>query len=135
MKTSFEQFFEISPKYKCFLKNQSARHVFEKIISKDENLIAMIDATEANKPALLACISEIEEYCKSIQDNSFDLRDNFTKQALGSMIRAALLPFGYESFKSRELPKGSSEFVSTAMTYKYQGNAKLKVVKQIVDFQ
>lgn len=132
MKASFNDFIVQNPNCKKFAADPEAKHIFEKILSKDENIIDMIDASKAKKPALSACVKEVEAYYKSISSPSFDLTNDFTKQALGRMVKTVLEPFGYQPHSQKDMPKNcSAEFVTSAMTYMFVGNASMKVVQRI----
>jgi hypothetical protein len=63
---------------------------------------------------------------------SFNLLDGFTKQALGRMVKTILDPFGYRPNKQKDMPKAiGAKFVTSATTYKFEGNATMKVVRKI----
>lgn len=132
MKATFEDFIEQNPNCKKFVGDAMALYIFESIFSRDENVIAMIDATKAGKPALSACIREVEEYYKNTLVPTLDLTNDFTKQALGRMVKAVLEPFGYQTDKQKDMPRGiSTEFVTSATVYKFSGNATMKIVQEI----
>ena len=82
MKATFDDFIKRNPIYKKFDGNSEAIHIFENILSIDENIIAMIDVTEEGKPALSACLEQVESYYRIQSVPIFDLLDNFTKQPL-----------------------------------------------------
>jgi len=50
---------------------------------------------DLGKPALSAVIVEIERYYDSLTNPQFDLKDQFTKRALGMLVKIILAPFGY----------------------------------------
>lgn len=132
MKATFNDFIQKAPNYKKFDGNSEAIYIFENILSDDDNIIAMIDISEANKPALCACLSKVESYYKQQSSPIFDLKDNFTKQALGTMIRIILEPFGYLTKTQKDIPKSyNAQFFTSAMTYSKTGSATMKVVKRI----
>ncbi len=132
MKATFQDFIEQNANCKKFDGNAEAVYIFDNILSRDENIIAMVEATEAGKPALAVCVREVEEYYRSHAAPTFDLTDSFTKQALGRMVKTAIEPFGYQTYKQKDMPKSvSAEFVTSAMTYKFSGNATMKIVKKI----
>lgn len=136
MKTTFKDFIQKAPNYKRFDGNSEAIHIFENILSNDSNIISMIDISEAGKPALCACLSQIEDYYLSQVSPIFDLKDNFTKQALGTMVRVILEPFGYLTKTQKDIPKGYHRakdkiLVTSAMTYAKTGPATMKVVRCI----
>lgn len=132
MKATFSDFIAQNPNCKKFSTDPEAMYIFEEILSKDENIIAMIDATKAKKPALSACVKEVETYYRSKTKPSFDLTDDFTKQAVGRMVRTILKPFGYQTDSQKDMPKScSADFVTSAMTYRFVGDATMRVVQKI----
>ena len=134
MKTTFGNFFDKYHMYKHFNDNMEAKYIFNKILSKKENLIEMVGLSELGKPALSACIKEVEEYSSSINNPEFDLTNQYTKQALGTMVKAVMKPFGYESKKQKDIPKSyNTKFIKSAMVYQLTGKPVLKVEKRIVE--
>ncbi|WP_018704811.1 hypothetical protein [Anaeromusa acidaminophila] len=132
MKATFSDFLQKAPNYKKFSGNAEAIHIFDTILSEDQNIIAMIDISEAGKPALCACLAQIENYYESQSSPQFDLKDNFTKQALGTMVRIVLEPFGYLTRSQKDIPKSyQPKYVTSAMTYEKTGIASMKVVRRI----
>ncbi|WP_366923866.1 hypothetical protein MFMK1_000782 [Metallumcola ferriviriculae] len=132
MKATFNDFIRKAPNYKKFKGNAEAIHIFNEILSDDQNIIVMIDASEAGKPALCACLEQVEDYYLSQAFPTFDLRDNFTKQALGTMVRIVLEPFGYLTKSQKDIPKSyNARFVTSAMTYAKTGPATMRVVRRI----
>jgi hypothetical protein len=137
MKATFLDFIQNAPNYNKFENNAQAKHIFENILSDDTNIIAMIDVSESGKPALSACLTQIEEYYLNQQiplldPDLFDLRDNFTKQALGTMVKVILEPFGYQPSSQKNIPKKyQAKYVKSAMTYEKTGSASMKVVRRI----
>ncbi len=134
MKAKFEDFINDAQNYKKYDGDPTAIHIFEKILSKDENIISMIDTSESNKPALSACINEVENYFLTQSNPFFDLNDSFAKQGLGRMVRVILEPFGYEPKSQKDMPKAcNSQFVKSAMSYELTGKATMKVIRAIVE--
>jgi hypothetical protein len=95
----------------------------------------MIDASEAGKPALTPLVNHIEQLMLNIKNPKLSFDENFTKQAIGMMVRSILMPFGYVPCGQRILPKnaGATKFVSASI---YQYNPEkapptMKVVKHI----
>lgn len=137
MKAVFADFIHNAPNYNKFENNPQARYIFESILSDDSNIIAMIDVSESGKPALCACLEQVEEYYLKQQialldPDLFDLRDNFTKQALGTMVKVVLEPFGYKPSTQKNIPKKyQAKYVKSAMTYEKTGAASMKVVRRI----
>jgi hypothetical protein len=132
MKTKFSDFIEKAPNYKKFDGNAEAIYVFEKILSRDDSIISMIDTSESGKPALCARLLEVEDYCRNHPKSEFNLTNNFAKQALGTMVRVILEPFGYITEKQKDIPKSyKAQFVTSAMTYSSGGPAIMRVVRKI----
>jgi len=133
-KTTFEDFFDKHPIYKPFNNNLEAKYIFNNILSKDNNIIKMVSLSEHGKPALSACVNDIEEYYSSITNPNFELKDNYTKQALGTMVKAILKPFGYESKTQRDIPKYyNTKYIKSATVFQLTGKPVLKVEKRIVE--
>lgn len=134
MKKTFKEFIEENKSFSGFEYDLVANYVFENILSKDDNLISMIECNEAGEPALCGCLKEVEQYCEINNLTQFSLQNDFSKQALGRMVRTVLLPFGYESKSQKKIPtKYNAKFVKSAMTYSKTQPASLKVVKTIVE--
>ena len=132
MKATFNDFIKKNPNCKKFDGNTEAIHIFENILSTDNNIIAMIDVAEEGKPALSACLEEVESYYRIQSSPTFDLQDNFTKQALGNMVRVVLEPFGYLPKSQKNIPKRfNPEFVMSATVYARTGPYTMCVVKHI----
>ena len=62
--------------------------LYSHLLSQDANIIAMIDASEAGNPALSACVVNVEVCAQSSQ--SINLTDEFTRTAIGRMIKTIL---------------------------------------------
>ncbi|MBE5982108.1 hypothetical protein ACOAOT_00010 [Lacrimispora sp. AGF001] len=134
MKATYQEFIESNPNYRKYEFNKEAREIFENILSKDTNIISMIEASETGKPALTACVLEIENYYDNSPVKEFDLEDNFTKQGLGRMVKKILEPFGYTVVGQKDMPKAlNTRYVVSASTYKLTETPKLKIVKTIVN--
>ena len=131
MKATFSDFLHSSPIYKNICDTTEAQHIFENILSKDSNIISMIDAIEANKPALSGCIQEVEEYYRQQSHPAFDLQHRSFRNALGTMVKIVLEPFGYQKYSQKRLPKRQAGIIVSASTYALTGQARLKVVRKI----
>lgn len=130
MKATFNDFVQDNPNCSKFHTDPAAISIFN-LLSQDANIIAMIDASEAGKPALSACVSNVETYARSNQ--KIDLNDGFTRTVIGRMIKTILKPFGYEVDKPKNLPKSSgATYFTSASCYKMTGNATMKVIRTIV---
>ena len=134
MKKTFKEFIEENKSFSGFENDLVAKYVFDNILSRDENLISMIECNEAGEPALCGCLNEVEKYCGINNSTQFNLLNDLSKQALGRMVRTVLLPFGYESKSQKKIPiKYNAKFVKSAMTYSKTQSASLKIVKTIVE--
>jgi hypothetical protein len=123
-RNNFKDFFLQYPKYSKYNDNPIAEKIF--LLMNELQIISlMLAASEQDKPALSATVYDVEYLCKN--QKVFDLSDDFTKQAVGAMIRTILDPFGYEPIKQKRLPKDSSIFFSSASVYKLN-KAKQKIV-------
>jgi hypothetical protein len=132
MKAAFANFIKENPNCKGFARNPEAKQIFEEILSKDENIIAMIDVSANRKPAISAVVNEIEDFYISSQPNLFDLTDSVVKQALGRMVTSVLRPFGYVVKRRRYLPKVcTSKFITSGRIYAKDGPATMRVVRKI----
>lgn len=133
MKATLDDYFTENTNCQKFRGNHDFQHIFEQILSTDANIIAMIDVSEAGKPALSACVNQIEAYCDSQTAPTIDLKDDFTKQAIGRAIRTILLPFGYEVKKQKDIPRSyQAKYFTSASVYALTGPAVLCVQKRIV---
>lgn len=122
-----------NPNCQKLRENRDAEAIFD-ILSRDGNIIAMIEMSDAGKPALAACIKEIERYFDKQESPTFDLNDGFPKQAVGRMVKTIIAPFGYEKHIQRELPKKcASKYFTSATCYRKTGAATMKVAKTIVE--
>lgn len=129
MKTTFSDFLLDSPMCTGFRNNEDAIAIFD-ILSKDENIMAMIEMSTVGKPALAACVSQVEQYYDSRKFSTFDLKVGFTKQSIGRMVKSIVAPFGYEPAVSRRL---STKYFSSASSYRKTKPATLKIEKVIVN--
>lgn len=121
----FNDYLDEYPKYKKFASNIVAKQIFD-YLSELENINLMILASEADKPALSACIAKIENQFGN--QTVFDLNDDFTKQAFGAMVKVILEPFGYLPIKQKRV---SSNTLSSASVYEKKGNPRLELVLKL----
>lgn len=128
MKTTFSDFLLDSPMCSSLKNNEDASAVFN-ILSKDENIIAMIEMSDLGKPALAACIGEVEQYYDSRKFSTFDLKEGFYKQSVGRMVKSIVAPFGYEPATQKRM---STKYFSSAASYRKTKPATLKIKKEIV---
>jgi hypothetical protein len=131
MKATFEDFIKQYPNYKQYQNSKLAHLVYNDILSRDDNMIAMADISDARKPALAACIQEVESFCEQHEDGIFSLTNNFAKQALGTMVKVILEPLGYLTTIQKNMPRGLAKYVGSAMAYEKKRELSLRVVKRL----
>jgi hypothetical protein len=136
MKTTFKDFLDENQICSKFEGNFDAKAIFD-LLSEDENIIKMIDASEAapRVPALTACAKLVEGYVDGRKEPQVDLNDNFTRTAVGRMVKTILRPFGYEVLArsaQRNFPKSLGvKYFTSASCYEKTGPATMKVVRKI----
>jgi hypothetical protein len=114
MLATFSDFIRQNPNCKKFESSEIMQEIFD-FLSKDFIIIQMIDMSEAGKPALTPVARNIENFFI----NYGQALDNFTKQAVGVMVKTILEPFGYNAYKQKNLPKSAdSENFQTASVYR-----------------
>ena len=134
MLATYNDFITQNPNCRKFENDDDMQNVFG-FLSQDFIIVQMIDASEAGKPALAPVAVNVEHFFadpNKSHDNSLD--DNFTKQAVGLMIKTILEPFGYTVWKQKDLPKSinATKFQS-ASTYRFDVLAprSMKIVKRV----
>lgn len=90
--------------------------IFE-FLSRDLGIILMLETSDAGKPALTPWAKHLEHLLLDMNNPSISFDDNFTKQAVGLMIKTILEPFGYVVWKQKDLPKSaeSTKFKSASV--------------------
>lgn len=128
---NFNSFMERNPRYQKFRENKIAKKIYD-FLSEGENIYRMMLFSEIEIPALAASITKIEALYSD--QEIFDLKNSFSKQTMGVMVKDILKAFGYDNIKSKDIPKGLSNYVNTAAVYKKLDtpNKKLKSSFQIV---
>jgi hypothetical protein len=117
---------------KRLLDNPVFHGLFD-LLMEDENRITMVTASAAGKPAIQACVSQIEEYIAAHPEGSVDLKNDHTKQSLGRMVKYILEPFGYRPARKRVFSKRiESNYLTSGMTYDLTGVPELIIVQRIV---
>jgi len=134
MLATFEDFIKQNPNCRKFENDEDMQRIFD-FLSQDFIITQMIDMSEMDKPALAPVAANIEHF---FVDPNFEhmnsLDDNFTKQAVGLMVKTILAPFGYTVWKQKDLPKNMrSEKFQSASVYRFNVAAPrtMKVVKRI----
>jgi hypothetical protein len=117
-KATLEDFTHKYPYYNKMCDHTEAHFIFNYILSKDQNIIAMIQATNKGIPALSVCIQEIEAYYQLQHSVYIDLKKIKFRQMLGAMVCCILMKFGYEKDHSSILNLSFSSMFKTAMVYK-----------------
>lgn len=133
MKSKFTDFIAEYPNCAKFADDSEASAVFD-ILSKEDNIIKMVDATETGIPALSACIKEVEAFFDSIKNPTFDLKEHFPRTAVGKMVKVILAPLGYEPTVSKYMPISLNlKYFSSATCYKKTGIAIMHIVRRVED--
>ncbi|MDD2579759.1 MAG: hypothetical protein PHP40_06725 [Eubacteriales bacterium] len=133
MKATFTDFIEENRNCSKFENNRDAMDIFA-LLSDDDNIIRMIDMSDMEKPALAACVNCVETHFDRQTNPTIDLKDEFTRTAVGRMIKTILKPFGYEVTIQKSLPKATrGRYFSSASCYAKTGTASMKVIRTIVE--
>ena len=133
MKATFTDFIAENLNCTKYADNTDAQHIFE-LLSKDDSIISMVDASESGKPALSPCVNIVEDYFDNQKAPTFDLKDGFTRTVVGRMVKTILAPFGYEPSVQKDLPKAiGARYFTSASCYVKTGIASMRIVKTIVE--
>jgi len=131
MKATFEDFLAEHRTCSNYASNADAKAIFN-LMSKDENIIRMIDVSEAGRPALLGCLKEIESYYETMVNPIFKFSEMFPRTAVGRMVATILKPFGYEPTKQVNFSQTNrGKYFGSASRYEKSGIARLRVVRTI----
>jgi hypothetical protein len=134
MLATFSDFIAQNPNCKKFENDDDMMNIFE-FLSRDYILIQLLDASEAGKPAISPIATNIEHFFADLTKTHVNtLDDNFTKQAVGLMVKTILAPFGYIVWKQKDLPKSArAEKFQSASVYRFDHSAprSMRVVKRI----
>jgi phage FluMu protein Com len=139
MKANYSNFLNENRKCGRDLKtNDTAKALFT-LLSKDQNIISMIDAADAGKPAISPVVLVVESYCDKHPSSDFDLANGQRRTVVGCMIKTILSRFGYEPVKpasrtQKELSRaiGAEHFVSgTCYVYEPLAPATMRVVRKV----
>ncbi|MCL2321568.1 MAG: hypothetical protein FWC47_05600 [Oscillospiraceae bacterium] len=139
MLATYEDFIKQNPNCKKYETDDVMKNIFD-FLSREYVLTQLIDASEAGRPALAPVVENVEHFFMDrTKEYIHTLDDNFTKQAVGLMIKTILEPFGYVVWKQKDLPKKSGAIkFQTASAYRFNPLAPrtMKVVKRIeeIDF-
>ena len=138
MLATFEDFIRQNPNCKKFENDEDMQNIFE-FLSREYVLTQLIDASEAGRPALSPVVDNVEHFFMDLsKEHLHSIDDNFTKQAVGLMVKTILEPFGYVVWKQKDLPKKSraTKFQS-ASAYRFSHSAPrtMRVVKRIEEIE
>jgi len=134
MFATFDDFIAKNPNCKKFENDTDMKNIFS-FLSQDFIIIQLIEACESGKPALSPVAANVEHFFidgSNPHQNTLD--DNFTKQAVGLIVKCILEPFGYVVWKQKDLPKSArAEKFQSASVYRFDSTAPrtMKVVKYI----
>lgn len=133
MKATYNDFLISNPNCSKFSSNQEAIAVFD-FLNQDDNIIKMIDYCEMGKPALAACVSELEAFVDHFPHPALLLTDGFTRTVIGRMIKSILEPFGYRPTVQKSFPKTCNvKYFSSASCYSLTGSATMKIEKFVTE--
>lgn len=106
-----------NPNCSQFNDDLDAKGIFD-ILTQKQNILGMIKMSQFKKPALAACVKEIENYIDDKNSSTINLDDHFTRQMIGRMIRTIMTKYGYNVDAQKEMPKNSnSKYFKSASTY------------------
>ena len=142
MKATYQDFLENNKNCSGLTDNKDAQDVFD-ILSKDENIIEMIEYTNLHKPALMPCVKDLIKWHENKTKNTFPFKgngktENFNKRAVGNMVKTILEPFGYEVDSRKAIPKEiGKDYFTSASTYciSKEKPAKLIIKKVIIPIE
>ena len=133
MKATYHDFIVSNPNCSRFSSNRDAIAIFD-FLNQDDNIIKMIDYCELGKPALAACVSELEAFVDRLSQSTIHLTDGFTRTVIGRMIKTILEPFGYRPTVQKSFPKNCNvKHFSSASCYKLTGEATMKIAKFVTE--
>ena len=131
MKATYSDFLNSNPNCSSFANNNDAMAIFD-FLSKDENIISMIEFADQKKPALIGCVIELEKFFDAMPNPLVDFNDGFTRTVVGRMVKAVLEPFGYTTTANKDFPRAcGAKYFTSAMCYSLTGPASMRVVKHI----
>lgn len=131
MKSTYNDFLASNPNCSKFASNRDAQAVFQ-LLNQDESIIQMIEFAESGKPALAGCVAQVEAFIDRLPQPTIDLHDDFTRMAIGRMVKAVLEPFGYRPTTQKIFPKScGAMYFRSASCYRLSAPAVMRVVKRI----
>ena len=131
MKANYQDFLADNRNCSGFADNPDAMALFD-FLNQDENIIAMVESCEANKPALAGCVEAVEAFFENMTNPTFDLNDDFTRTVVGRMVKTVIEPFGYVPRGHRKLSKNcNAKYFHSASLYECSGHATMRIVKRV----
>lgn len=107
MLATYDDFLTQNPNCKKFTDDEDMIYTFN-MLSQDVILVQLLEASDFGKPAISPVVENIEHVFSDLgKQHANTLNDNFTKQAVGLMVKTILEPFGYSVWKQKDLPKSS----------------------------
>ena len=138
MKATYDDYLFENPPCRKFDSDTDAQSIFA-LLSEDDNIIKMIDASEAGKPALTPVVLLVEEYFDIHGSTEFDLNRSFPRTAVGCMIKTILAPFGYQVLRpatraQKDLPKAANaKYFTSASCYEKTGQATMQIIRTVAE--
>ena len=130
----YTDFIKQNPNCRKFENDEVMQNIFY-FLSQSFVLTQLIDMSEVGKPALAPVVENVEHFFMDITKKyTHTLDDNFTKQAVGLMVKTILEPFGYVVWKQKDLPKSSraTKFQSASVYRRdLTKTATMRMVKRI----
>lgn len=131
---TYEDFISQNPNCIKFKNDEIMQDIFY-FLSVDYVLTQLIDMSNVGKPAISPIAENIEHFFMDFRKTyTHTLDDQFTKQAIGLMVKTILEPFGYVPWKQKDLPKNSrSTKFQSASVYRRDicKKATMRMVKRI----
>jgi hypothetical protein len=137
----YSDFISENPKCgKDLESNIHAQAIFMSL-SSENNIIKMIDASEAGRPAIEAVVTRIEDFFEFNKTADFDISNDQRRTVIGCMIKTILKPFGYlpvmpATRTQKELSKSvNAKYFKSGSCYYFDKNepASMEVVRIIRD--
>ncbi|MBQ8496277.1 MAG: hypothetical protein IJ489_02345 [Clostridia bacterium] len=131
MKATYNDFLKEHVNCSGLASNEDAKKVFD-FLNTDETIIKMIESSEQGKPALAGCVNELEALYDAMNAPKIKFTEDFTRQAVGRMIKTILDPFGYRVTKKKDISREKkAKYFKAASCYEKLGEATMRVVKRI----
>lgn len=131
MKAMYQDFITQHPNCSGYAQNPDAKAVFD-FLNQDSMIIRMAESADQGKPALAGCVLELEAFYDQMQNPMIDFSDDFTRTAVGRMVKTILAPFGYGVTKQKDFTKNSKgKYFKSASCYACTEHATMQIVKRV----